>query len=725
MDTTTIAQEHADETLAPTWATKLYDGLIREALGDDALQQESTLAGGLSGAEILRAYTLARVSRTMDVRERTLQAQGRAWFSIAGAGKEIIGWAFARHLRASDGKMAYYRDRTLMLALGMSPEEMFLSTVGAATDPTSGGRQMPSHWGVRSIGSVAQSSVVGSQVISAAGLAEGIVRAGELGVPLHEPWEHDAVVYTSIGDGTTAEGEVEEGIRQAVRTRAPLIVLIEDDRYAISVPVTWAIPGGDAAALYRHYEQFGALVLQCDGTDPAATDECVRQAVEYARARRGPVIVHAMVTRPMSHSSTDTQDQYRTPEDLAEEAARDPLLRLSKMLRDAGILDDEREKRLDDAAAHLVVESVETAVRAPRPDPSRILEGVTARDFNDRAPEMRPETGGDPVEMRYALNRALKTAMDENPRIVVYGEDVADSAFPNLPGKGGVFHVTRGLQFAFPQRVWNSALAEATIIGTAMGQSIAGLLPVVEIQFRDYLHPGWEQLVDEAATLRWRSHGVWTCPMVIRMAYGGYLGGAGAIWHSESGVGMLAGIAGIRVVCPSNATDAAGLLRTAIDSDDIVLVLEPKALYARKAPYPGDDYRVPLGVASIKRPGSDVTIVTWGNLVPRSLEAAERLAADGIGAEVIDLRTVDAGWDAPTVLASVDRTGALLVAEEDRYSGGFGATIASRAAEELPGVLISRLSAKDSRVAYGPEGERAVLPQIDDIVARARRLVED
>jgi 2-oxoisovalerate dehydrogenase E1 component len=257
-----------------------------------------------------------------------------------------------------------------------------------------------------------------------------------------------------------------------------------------------------------------------------------------------------------------------------------------------------------------------------------------------------------------------------------------------------------------------------------MGYSLAGLLPVVEIQFRDYLHPAWQQLVDEAATLRWRSDGTWAAPFVVRMSYGGYLGGAGAIWHSESNVGMISTIPGIRIICPSNATDAAGLLRTAIESGDIVLMLEPKALYARKAPYPGDDYRVPFGVASVRRQGSDTTIVAWGNLVPRALDAAEGLAKDGIEAEVIDLRTVDAGWDAPCVLSSVDKTGSLLVAEEDRLTGGFGGTVVSRISEELPGVLVSRVTARDCRVAYGPEGERAVLPQVETIVARARQLVE-
>jgi len=733
MDTIAVANQRAQEqgqdesreTSSPTWPSDLYDDLIRCALGDEILQQTQPVAGHLSRLDLLRAYALARVSRDMDVRERTLQAQGRAWFSIAGAGKEVIGWAFGRHLTEHDPKMPYYRDRTLMLCSGLTPARMFLQTTGAQEDPSSGGRQMPSHWGYREGGVVSQSSPTGSQAIPATGLAEGIVRAVELGLPLAEPWRSDSVVYVSIGDGTTAQGEVEEAVRQAVRSQAPVIFLIEDDKYAISVPATWAIPGGDAASLYRHYEQFGALVLRCDGTDPVEADRCVAQAVEYARARRGPVILHALVTRHMSHSSTDTQDQYRTKEDLEEEAQRDPMVRLLALLREAGILDDERQSKLDSAAVALVRDAAGDAVEKPRIDPSTIMDHVWARDIEARDPEMPLPGGGEPVEMRYALTRSLKAAMDRDPRVVMFGEDIADSEFPDLPGKGGVFHVTRGLQFAYPDRVWNSALAEATIVGTAMGQSLAGLLPVVEIQFRDYLHPAWQQLVDEAATLRWRSNGDWKCPMVIRMAYGGYLGGAGALWHSESNVGMLSSIPGVRIVCPSNATDATGLLGTAIESDEIVLFLECKALYARKAPFPGDDYRVPLGVASTRREGTDVTIVCWGNLVPRSLEAAETLAHQGIEAEIIDLRTVDAGWDVPAVRASVDKTGSLLVAEEDRLTGGFGSTIVARITEELPGVLVARITARDCRVAYGPEGERAVLPQSQDIVERARRLVEE
>jgi 2-oxoisovalerate dehydrogenase E1 component len=709
----------------PSWASAPYDELIRLALGPDALSHDRILAGNLSANELLRAYAVGQVSRNMDQRERTLQAQGRAWFAAAGAGREVLGWAFARYLKLHDAKLPYYRDRALCLCLGVTPEEIFLQTVGAATDPAAGGRQMASHWGSRRASIVTQSSPTGSQVLSAVGLAEGIITAGKIGVAPSPPWRPDSVVYVSLGEGSTAEGEVEEAIKQSARTHPPVVFVIEDDKYAISVPVSWNVPGGDVYRLYRHYEDLGMLVMRCDGTNPVEASACAARAVEHARARKGPVLLHAQVTRPMSHSSTDAQDQYRTPEDLAEEAARDPLTRLSTLLRDAGVLDDERRARLDAAAAELVLDAAGRAVEAPRPDPAMVLRHVTATPLDRHPAPAAPAHPEEPVEMRYAINRALKTAMQADPRIVVYGEDVADSQFPGLPGKGGVFHVTRGLQFAFPDRVWNAALAEATIVGTAMGRSLAGLLPVVEIQFRDYLHPAWQQLVDESATLRWRSNGAWTCPMVIRMSYGGYLGGAGALWHSESNVGMLATIPGIRIVCPSNSTDAAGLLRTACESGDIVLMLEPKALYARKAPYPGDDFRVPLGSASLRRQGTDVTIVGWGNLVPRALGAAEFLAGEGIEAEVIDLRTVDAGWDIPAVIASADRTGSLLVAEEDRLTGGFGATIAARVATDLPGVLVARIAARDTRVAYGPEGERAVLPQVEDIVAEARRLVEE
>jgi 2-oxoisovalerate dehydrogenase E1 component len=697
-----------------------WRSIVTDAIGDLA-DSTVSVSETISGAELLEAYALARLSREMDFRERTLQAQGKAWFSIAGAGREVLGWAFGRHLQPTDPKCPYYRDRTLVLASGLTPAEMFRETVGAANDPASGGRQMPSHWGAKRFGVVSQTSPTGSQALPAVGLAEGIVKAQEIGVPIAEPWTKDSVVYVSLGEGTTAQGEVEEAIRQSVRTHAPVIFVIEDDKYAISIPWTWSVPGGDVYSQYQHYSDVGMLVLKCDGTDIIETDRCADQAVAYARGRKGPVLVHARVTRPLSHSSTDTQEQYRSADDLADEKSRDPLLRLTTLLIEHGIVDESQLKTIDGVARKLVVAASDDALQQPPLDSSTILQDVCARMHQ---PEETAPEEGEPVEMRYAIKQALVAAMAADPRIVIFGEDVADAPTTDLPGKGGVFHVTRGLQFAYPGRVWNSPLAEATIVGTAVGQSLAGLLPAVEVQFRDYLNPAMQQLVDEAATMRWRSNGEFVSPMVIRMAYGGYLGGAGALWHSEAGVGMLAGIPGIRIIVPSNAIDAAGLLRTSLESGEIVLFLEPKALYARKAPYPGDDHRVALGKARMARPGRDATVVSWGNLVPRALEAAEHLSGDGIEVEVIDLRTVDSGWDAEMVLASVDRTGGLVVAEEDRLTGGFGANVVDRVAGELPGVVMRRVAAADCRVAYGPQGERAVLPQSSDVAEALRTVVE-
>ena len=705
-------------------ALEHFDSLLSDVVGSDRLQANDPLVGHLTAIELLRLYALARTSRDIDVRERTLQAQGKAWFSIAGAGREILGWAFARHLNLSDAKFPYYRDRTLILACGVTPAQMLAQTVASASDVASGGRQMPSHWGARHLGIVSETSPTGSQALPAVGMAEGILKANELGIEINEPFREDSVVYVSFGEGTTAQGEIEEAVRQSVRRKAPIIFVVEDDKFAISIPHTWSVPGGDVYSLYAHYSDLGMLVLSCDGSDVANADAVAAEAVSYARERRGPVLVHAHVTRPMSHSSTDTQEQYRTAEDLADEKAHDPLARLEKLITELGIADYDALAKVNDICRRAVQAASDEALAEPPADPSAVVAGICSESSGTGAVESTPEAG-ESIEMRYSINQALRAAMTEDPRIIIYGEDVADAPSSDLPGKGGVFHVTRGLQFAFPGRVWNSPLAEATIVGTAVGQSLAGLLPVVEVQFRDYLNTAMQQLTDEAATIRWRSNGSFVAPMVIRMAYGGYLGGAGALWHSEAAVGALSGIPGIRILVPSNGTDAAGLLRTAIESGDVVLFLEPKVLYARRSPYPGDDYRVPLGKARIARTGSDATVVAWGNLVPRSLEAAEEVAKEGINVEVIDLRTVDSGWDVETVLASVDRTGGLLVAEEDRSTGGFGATVVARAAQELPGIVVTRVSARDCRVAYGPRGERAVLPQVPDVCAAIRRLVED
>ncbi|MDQ6693649.1 MAG: dehydrogenase, partial [Chloroflexota bacterium] len=447
------------------------------------------------------------------------------------------------------------------------------------------------------------------------------------------------------------------------------------------------------------------------------------------------------VTRPFSHSSADSQAYYRLSDDLARETARDPLTRMITLVGNYGVA-EEMMGKLDALITSEVRRLADTAVSEPKLDPDTVTHHITATPYNLRVTSFREreanttvdDLSSEPVPMRDLITRAITEEMKKDERIIVFGEDVAD--FPvldptgKLKGKGGVFHVTRGVGAAYPNRVWNSALAEATILGTAMGYSVAGFLPVVEIQFRDYIHPAWQQLVDEIATQRWRSNGTFACPMVIRVAYGDYLGGAGAIWHSEAAVGPIAHYPGLRVVVPSLGSDAVGLFREALLSGDPVVFLEPKSLYEAKPSrsyYPGPDYRVPLGLARVAREGSDITIVTYGNLWPRSMAAADKLAAEhGISAEVIDLRTVDAGYDRTTILNSIRKTGHVLIADEDRAIGGFGSSVAAQIASdwwhELHGP-VGRVHPKFVRVSYGPQGEKAIMPNPDHVVEETLRVL--
>jgi 2-oxoisovalerate dehydrogenase E1 component len=622
-------------------------------------------------------------------------------------------------------------------------------SVASRFDPQSGGRQMSSHFGSVEFNFPTGSTMTGSQALPAAGYANALKKERELGKQFSRGAKDgykDSIVYTSVGDGTTAEGEVEEAIRDAVRNMSPIMFVVEDDEWAISTPVSVNVPGGNITKLYSRYSNLPngkhLEIYEIDGTDFVESYKTAQKAVKHLRSGKGPVLIHAHVTRPLSHSSADTQAYYRSVEDLAAEAARDPLPRLAGLVAGYGV-SEEKIKQLDELVKSEVRKASEQAVSEPKLDPTTILHHITSTPYNLQVSSFREQTvnkpaedtTGEPIPMRDLITRALLEEMEKDERIVIFGEDVAD--FPvvdptgKLKGKGGVFHVTRGVGKAFPERVWNSPLAEATILGTAMGYSLAGFMPVVEVQFRDYIHPGWQQLVDEIATQRWRSNGTFACPMVIRVAYGDYLGGAGAIWHSEAAVGPIAHYPGLRVVVPSLGSDAVGLLREAIISGDPVVFLEPKSLYEAKPSrsfYPGSDYRVPLGRARIAREGKDVTIVTYGNLWPRSMVAAETLEKQyGVSAEVIDLRTVDAGYDRQTVLDSLRKTGFVVVADEDRAMGGFGSSVASEIASnffhELQGP-IGRVHPKFTRVSYGPAGEKAVMPGPDHIVAEALRILE-
>jgi 2-oxoisovalerate dehydrogenase E1 component len=684
--------------------------------------------GELTRDDLLRAYRTMVLSRKIDDKEIQLKNQSLIFFQISGAGHEAVLVAAGMTLKAGhDWFYPYYRDRALCLTLGVTPLEMLLAGVGARDDPASGGRQMPSHWGHKRLNIVSQSSPTGTQCLQAIGCAE----AGRLYEKVTAiadrdgRFEKDEVVYVSAGDGTTSEGEFWESLNSACLGRLPVVYLVEDNEYAISVPVEVQTAGGDISKLVASFP--GLYVQSIDGTDFVGSYRAMSEAVAYARARRGPALVHAKVIRPYSHSLSDDEKLYKTAEERTSEAKRDPIVRLATLLTSEHLATEDDLQGIVRDVEREVNHAAEEAIRSPRPSRDTATQFVYSPDVDpaSAAFSTAPAPQGKPDTMVAAINRTLKDEMARNPRIVVFGEDVADcsreSALESVPGKGGVFKVTHGLQRAFGgARVFNSPLAEANIIGRAVGMATRGIKPVVEIQFFDYIWPAMMQMRDEMSMLRYRSNNAFSCPIVIRVATGGYLRG-GAPYHSQSGESIFAHCPGIRIAFPSNAQDAAGLLRTAIRCDDPVLFLEHKHLYRQtynKGEYPGANYMVPFGKAATRRDGTDVAVITWGALVQRSLLAAQQAEKDGISAMVIDLRTImPFDWEA--IAAAVKRTNRVIIAHEDQLTCGFGAELAARVADELFGHLdapVRRIGALDTPVAYYPDLEEVILPQSGDVL---------
>jgi 2-oxoisovalerate dehydrogenase E1 component len=715
---------------------------------------------GLTSQQLIDAYRIMFASRRVDDREIMLKRQQKVFFQISGAGHEAMGVGAALALKAGyDWFYPYYRDRALCLALGATSYEMLLGAVGAADDPCSGGRQMPSHWAYKGLNVVTQSSATGTQILQAVGCAEAgryfskHPKAAEKAEGDYRQFKDvqfhgDEVTYVSLGDGTTSEGEFWEALNSASNLRLPVIFCVQDNEYAISVPVEVQTAGGNISRLVSGFPNFH--FEEIDGTDPVVTYASFKRAAAHCRAGHGPAFVHAHVIRPYSHSLSDDERLYRPDAERQADAARDPVPRLQMFLLREGILDEKGINKIEKEVEEQIQADADRALAAAIPQPETIYNYVYSPDLDpgsaqfDTQPAIAgPEAAADgkraaaPAKtMADLINTTLRDEMRRDERVVIFGEDVADCSreayvrTKQVKGKGGVFKLTSGLQMEFgSDRVFNSPLAEASIVGRATGMGTRGLKPVVEIQFFDYIWPAMMQLRDELPTIRWRSNNAFSAPVVVRVAIGGYLTG-GAIYHSQCGESIFTHTPGLRVVFPSNALDAAGLLRTAIRCDDPVLFLEHKRLYREtygRAPYPGPDYMVPFGKAKVVQPGTDLTVITYGAVVPRALQAAQKLEREHqVSVELIDLRCLSPfDWDA--IAASVKKTNRALIAYEDSLSWGYGAEIAARIADQLFHHLdapVKRVAATDTFVAYQPILEDVILPQASDLFRGMKELAE-
>ena len=662
---------------------------------------------GFQKKQLLDIYRNMILARKLDDREMTLLKQGKAFFHIGCSGHEAAQLAAANNMKPSvDWAYPYYRDAALCLGLGMSGKDQLLAFLAKDADPSSGGRQMPQHYGNKDLRIVTQSSPTGTQFLQAVGCS------------MSRKWEKSKeIVYVSSGEGSTSEGEFHEALNWSSREKLPVIFHIQDNGYAISVPVSDQIAGSSVFDMVSGYENLAKYDV--DGTNFFETNLAFQQAADRARKGKGPSVIVSRVVRLLSHSSSDDQRKYRSEKDLELDMARDPIIKFEKDCLGAKVITKKDIEDIQSEVEKYIEEAVSWVENQDDPDPKTALDHI----FSDISEPEEPEINSinDKIVMVDAINHALDEEMEVNKKMIVYGEDIADP-------KGGVFTATKGLTDKYgKERVFNSPLAEASIVGTAIGLAVTGWKPCVEIQFGDYIWPAMMQIRDEAACIRYRSNGAWTSPLVIRVAVGGYI--HGGLYHSQSIDSYFFNIPGIRVAFPSNASDAKGLLKSSLRMDDPVIFLEHKGLYRQgyaATPEPDKDYVLPFGKANLIEEGDILTIVTWGAMVQKSIDAIKLCNLEKGDVDLIDLRTLNPiDWAA--IHNSVEKTGKLLIVHEDLLTGGVGAEIAAKISDELFEELdgpIKRVAAKDCHVPYHDLLEKQVLPQTEQIVEAVNDLME-
>ena len=661
---------------------------------------------GFTKKQILDIYTKMALSRRLDEKMLILLKQGKSFFHIGASGHEAAQLAAASAMRpGEDWAYPYYRDAAFCIGLGMTSREQLLCFLAKADDPNSGGRQMPQHYGHKALRIVSQSSPTGTQFLQAVGCAMA-----------QKMEKTKDVVYVSAGEGTTSQGDFHEALNWASNAKAPVIFHIQDNEYAISTHKSEQTADSIYAmtAGYKNLSRYDV-----NGTDYFETNLAFKQAVERARKGKGPSLIVSNVVRLLPHSSSDDQRKYRTENDLAEDRKRDPLTVLKDQCIQDKIISKKEFEKVRNEIETQVDSDAEWADAQDHPDVDTVLEHIYSVDTAVDEPEINAIA--EKIVIVDAINHALKEEMVHNDKMVIYGQDIADP-------KGGVFTATKGLSDDFgSDRVFNSPLAESSIVGTAIGMAVAGYKPVVEIQFGDYIWTAMMQIRNELATMRYRSNNDWACPVVIRVPVGGYI--HGALYHSQSIDGFFIHIPGIYLAYPSNAADAKGLLKMACRMNDPVIFMEHKGLYRQgyaTTEEPGEDYVLPFGKVRVVAEGEELTIITWGAMVQKSLEAVTELGLQEGTVEIIDLRTLNP-LDLVAIETSLKKTGKALVIYEDNLTNGPGAEISALIADRYFEFLdgpVRRVATKDSPVPYNWFLEEKVLPQTSDIAEAIKELLE-